>query len=142
MTLDRLRIDDGRHLVRLVVDEDATHAAREPRYRVSCSCGRMPTYAPATRDDALAAHVGHVGVRLGPSKGPRWMPLGARIALLVLAMGVLFGGCYLAGQALIDHHALVDGQARLVRLGATLAGWTFAFGFMVAVRRYIAPTRA
>lgn len=142
MNLDRLRIDDGRHLVRLVVDEDATHAAREPRYRVSCSCGRMPTYAPATRDDALAAHVGHVGVRLGPSKGPRWMPLGARIALLVLAMGVLFGGCYLAGQALIDHHALVDGQARLVRLGATLAGWTFAFGFMVAVRRYIAPTRA
>ncbi|MGN7135493.1 hypothetical protein [Streptomyces pseudogriseolus] len=142
MTLDRLRIDDGRHLVRLVIDEDATHAAREPRYRVACSCGRMPAFAPASRDDALAAHLGHVGVYLGPPKGPRWMPVGARLVLLVLAMLVIAVGFYLSGLAVVDQYALVDTPAALIRGASMLTGFTFAFALMVAVRRYIAPTRA
>lgn len=142
MTLDRFRIDDGLHLVQLVIDEDATHAASEPRYRVACSCGRMRTFAPGTRDDALAAHGGHVGVYLDPPKGPRWMPLGVRLVLLVLAMLVIAVGFYLGGLAVVDQYALVDAPAALIRGASMLTGFTFAFALMVAVRRYIAPTRA
>ncbi|GHD52418.1 hypothetical protein [Streptomyces galbus] len=39
--LDRFAIDDGRHLLEVVIDEDASAAAGEAQYRADCSCGRM-----------------------------------------------------------------------------------------------------
>ncbi|MGV9814726.1 hypothetical protein ACWDTQ_22835 [Streptomyces cellulosae] len=141
MNLDRFRIDDGRHIPNLVIDEDATHATGQERYTITCSCGRMPNFNPASRDDALTAHLGHVGIDLEPPKGGR-MPLGLRLVLLVTAMLTIAVGFYLGGLAVIDTYTLADGQAAAVRAISMLTGLTFAFALMVAVRRYIAPTRA
>lgn len=132
--LDRFAIDEGRHLPKVVIDEDASTAAGSARFRADCSCGRMPQHSAGTRERALAAHLAHVKTKIGPSKGPKWLPVGARLALLVLAMLAIWTGCYIAGEALADGSKIIVG-------GAALVGFSLAFALMVAMRRYIAPTR-
>ncbi|WP_149561557.1 hypothetical protein [Streptomyces cacaoi] len=138
--LDRFAIDDGRHLPDLVIDEDASTAAGTARYRVTCSCDRMPHHTAGTRDQALAAHIAHVNTRLGPSKGPAWLPVGARVILLLVAMVMLWAACYITGRTAVDSTGLTGAAANSVLVGSVLAGFALAFGLMVTVRRYIAPT--
>ncbi|MEV7417716.1 hypothetical protein [Streptomyces sp. NPDC089919] len=140
--LDRFAIDDGRHLPQLVINEDASATAGTARYTASCSCGRMPGQTAGTRDQALAAHLAHVTTRTGPSKGPHWLPVGARLLILAGAMALVWGLCFTAGQIITDTQDLTGAAAKAVLAGAHLTGLLLAFGLMVAVRRYIAPTRA
>lgn len=140
--LDRFAIDDGRHLPAFVIDEDASSAAGEARYRAACSCGRMPPMPAGPQEQARAAHLAHVKTRLHPSKGPAWLPEGARIALLALAMLATFAASYAGGQVIIHDQDITGATANLVIVSSVLSGYTLAFGLMVAVRRYIAPTRA
>ena len=142
LMLDRFAIDDGRHLPEFVIDEDASSVAGSAQFRVTCSCGRMPEHLAGTRGRALAAHLAHVGTRLGPSRGPAWLPVGARLAILFVAMMALWGACLALGHVIIRHYGLTGGAAPAARVGFTLAGLALAMGLMVAARRYIAPTRA
>jgi hypothetical protein len=140
--LDRFAIDDGRHLPKVVIDEDASAAAGTARFRVACSCGRMPRQPAGSRDEALATHIAHVNTKIGPSKGPEWLPVGARLVILAVAMLVVWGACYATGQV-ITHDQELTGATAMTVLGVShLAGLALAFGLMVAARRYIAPTRA
>jgi hypothetical protein len=140
--LDRFRIDDGRHLPRLVIDEDASTAASAARFRASCSCGRMPTGPAGTREQALAAHLDHVSTRIGPPRGPAWLPLGARITLLLALMLALALGGYAGGLTLVAHYDLTGPGAASARAGSLLGGFGLAFLLMVTARHFIAPTRA
>lgn len=138
---DRFAIDDGRHLPKPVIDEDASTAAGTARFRAECSCGRMPQTPAGTRDQALAAHIAHVTTKIGPSKGPEWLPDGARVVILAVAMLVIWGACYATGQIITHDQDLTGATAKTVLGSCHLAGLALAFGLMVAVRRYIAPTR-
>ncbi|MGK4909679.1 hypothetical protein [Streptomyces albus] len=138
---DRFAIDDGRHSPDLVIEEDATHAAGTARYRVGCSCGRMPQQTADSGRQALAMHIAHVRAKVGPSRGPAWLPVGARVVLLAAAMLATYGACYATGQALINGQDIAGATATLVLAGFHLAGLGCGFGLMVATRRYIAPTR-
>ncbi|MFJ7258235.1 hypothetical protein ACIQWV_38355 [Streptomyces sp. NPDC098085] len=142
LNFDRFAIDGGRHLPELVIDEDASTAAGTARYRAGCSCGQVPQHLAGTRDQAFAAHADHVSTRLGPSRGPARLPLGARAALLTVAMLAAWGACYTTGQIITHNQGLTGATAKAVLGGSHLAGLTLAFGLMLAVRRYIAPTRA
>ncbi|MER6109369.1 hypothetical protein [Streptomyces hirsutus] len=125
--LDRFRIDDGRHLPALAIDEGSSFLHGRARYRATCSCGRMPPHPPGSREEAERAHARHAATRLGPER------LGLRLAALALGMLVVWGTCYAAGRSLSDAKAV---------LGAFhLMGLALAFGLMVAARRFIAPTR-
>ncbi|MFD5342972.1 hypothetical protein [Streptomyces anulatus] len=138
---DRFAIDDGRHLPQPVIDEDASTAAGTARFRAECSCGRMPQHPAGTRDQALAAHIAHVNTKIGPAKGPEWLPVGARVAILAVTMLVIWGTCYATGQTVTHDQDLTGATAKTVLGASHLAGLVLAFGLMVAVRRYIAPTR-
>ncbi|MFD8727777.1 hypothetical protein [Streptomyces sp. NPDC059611] len=138
---DRFAIDDGRHLPKPVIDEDASTAAGTARFRAECSCGRMPQVPAGTREQALAAHVAHVTTKIGPPKGPTWLPGGARVLILAVSMLVLWGACYATGQFVANGQDLTGATATVVLGGSHFAGLALAFGLMVAVRRYIAPTR-
>jgi hypothetical protein len=140
--LDRYRIDDGRHLPEIVIDEDASTAAGAARWRASCSCDRMPATPPGTRGQALADHLDHARTRLGPPRGPAWLPLEARLVVLLLLMLAVALGCYFGGLVLVDHYALTGPGAMSVRAGSLLGGFSGAFLLMVAARHFIAPTRA
>ncbi|WP_030382672.1 MULTISPECIES: hypothetical protein [unclassified Streptomyces] len=140
--LARFAIDDGRHVPEFVIDEDASTAAGAARFRATCSCGRMPRQMAGTREQALATHIAHVNTKIGPSKGPEWLPVGARVVILGAAMMIIWGVCYGTGQILTHDHDLTGASAKTVLGGSHLAGLALAFGLMVAVRRYIAPTRA
>ncbi|MDX2576721.1 hypothetical protein PV332_14705 [Streptomyces scabiei] len=140
--LDRFAIDDGRHLLEIVIDEDASAAAGEAQYRADCSCGRMPHPPAGTRDQALATHIAHVNTRIGPSKGPDWLPLGARLVLLFLGCMALWAGSFVGALELADAMHLTGSGAAGARVGGVLTGFAAAGCLMVAVRRYIAPTRA
>ncbi|MEU8478106.1 hypothetical protein [Streptomyces hygroscopicus] len=140
--LDRFAIDDGCHLPEVVIDEDASTAAGTARFRATCSCGRMPRQGAGTREQALASHLAHVNTKIGPSKGPEWLPVGARVVILVVAMLIVWGACYATGQFVTHDQDLTGATAKTVLGGSHLAGLALAFGLMVAVRRYIAPTRA
>ncbi|MEU9405796.1 hypothetical protein AB0E08_08825 [Streptomyces sp. NPDC048281] len=141
--LDRFAIDDGLHLPRIVISEDASAAAGgEARFRADCSCGRMPPHPAGTRDQALAAHTAHVSTRIGPSKGPQWMPLGTRLVLLILSCMALCAGAYAGSLALTEAMNLTGAGAGAVRIGGVLTGFAGAGCLMVAVRHCIAPTRA
>ncbi|MFI8944113.1 hypothetical protein [Streptomyces syringium] len=135
LNLDRFAIDDGRHLPQLVISEDASTAAGTARFRAGCSCGRMTSHPAGTREQALAAHLAHVNTKIGPSKGPKWLPVGARLVILMLAMLAIWTGCYITGEVLAD-------GSKVIVAGFILTGFALAFGLMVATRRYIAPTRA
>ncbi|MCW8383924.1 hypothetical protein [Streptomyces justiciae] len=139
--LDRFAIDDGRHLPKIVIDEDASTAADTARYRAACSCGRMPQQPAGTRAQALAAHLAHVNTKIGPPKGPQWLPVGARIVILLVAMLAIWGACYATGQIITHDQALTGAAAKGVVGGSQLMGLVLALGLMVGVRRYIAPTR-
>ncbi|MEU2770675.1 MULTISPECIES: hypothetical protein [Streptomyces] len=138
---DRFAIDDGQHLPKPVLDEDASTAAGTARFRADCSCGRMPQTPAGTRAQALAAHIAHVNTKIGPSKGPEWLPIGARLVILAAAMLIIWGACYATGQNVTHDHDLTGATAKTVLGGSHLVGLALAFGLMVAVRRYIAPTR-
>ncbi|MFJ2819122.1 hypothetical protein [Streptomyces sp. NPDC087294] len=138
---DRFVIDDGRHLPKPVIDEDASTAAGTARFRAECSCGRMPQHPAGTREQALAAHIAHVNAKTGPSRGPEWLPVGARVVILAVAMLVVWGACYATGQIITHDQGLTGATAKTVLGGSHLAGLALAFGLMVTVRRYIAPTR-
>ncbi|MFD8509678.1 hypothetical protein ACFV27_00830 [Streptomyces antimycoticus] len=140
--LDRYRIDDGRHLPEIVVDEDASTAAGDARWRASCSCDRMPAAPAGTRGQALAAHLDHVRTRLSPTRGPSWLPAEVRIVVLLLLMLAVALGGYFGGLVLVDHYALAGPGAMSVRAGSLLGGFGGAFLLMVAGRHFIAPTRA
>ncbi|MFI8287402.1 hypothetical protein ACIF84_30690 [Streptomyces albidoflavus] len=133
--LERFAVDDGHHLPQLVIDEDASAAAGTARFRAGCSCGTSAPHPAGTREQALAAHLAHVDAKLGPSKGPKWLPVGARLVILMLAMLAIWMGCYITGEMLAD-------GSKLIVAGSILTGSALAFGLMVATRRYIAPTRA
>jgi hypothetical protein len=137
----RFAIDDGRHLPELVIDEHASNHAGATRYRAECSCGRMPSDPAATRDQALAAHIAHVNTRLGPSRGPTWLPLEARLGLLFIACMALWAATFLGGHAAAEALDLGDTATAGARAGSVLAGFAAAGCLMVAARRYIAPTR-
>ncbi|MFI1258938.1 hypothetical protein ACH4U6_34900 [Streptomyces netropsis] len=139
--LDRFAIDDGHHSPRLVIDEDASRAAGTARFRATCSCRRMPAHLPGSREEALAAHLAHVDTRLGPSRGPAWLPFEARLALLVLGCLGLFGGCLLGATTLAGSLHLAGDAALGARAGGVLAGFVTAGSLMVSTRHYMAPTR-
>ncbi|WP_143657760.1 hypothetical protein [Streptomyces sp. MNU77] len=140
--LDRFAIDDGHHLAEIVIDEDASTAAGTARFRATCSCGTMPRQPAGTREQALSTHVAHVSTKVSPSKGPEWLPVGARLVILAAVMLIIWGACYVTGQNVTHDHDLTGATAKTVLGGFHLLGLTLAFGLMVAVRRYIAPTRA
>lgn len=140
--LERFAIDDGRHLPKIVIDEDASTAAGTARFRSTCSCGRMPQLPAGTRDQALASHIAHVNTRLGPSRGPTWMPLGPRVAILAITMLLTWLGCYAAGHLVVDELDFGTTATMAVLGGFHFVGLALAFSLMVAFRRYIAPTRA
>lgn len=140
--LDRFAIDDGSHLPEVVIDEDASTAAGTARFRADCSCGRMSRHTAGTREQALAAHLAHVSTKISPTKGPEWLPVSARVVILAVAMLIIWGTCYATGQIITHDQDLTGVTAKTVLGGSHLAGLALAFGLMVAVRRYIAPTRA
>ncbi|WP_371793784.1 hypothetical protein OG285_38500 [Streptomyces sp. NBC_01471] len=140
--LDRFAIDGGRHFPQIVIDEDASTAAGTARFRAGCTCGRMPQHLVDAREQALAAHLAHATAKAGPSKGPKWLPSGVRVVILVVAMLMVWGACYATGQIVAHGQDLTGATAKAVFGGSHLAGLALAFGLMVAVRRYIAPTRA
>ncbi|MFJ3679844.1 hypothetical protein ACIPPN_30055 [Streptomyces diastaticus] len=94
----------------------------------------MSAALAVTGEGALAAHLAHAATKTEPTKGPQWLPVGVRLALLVLAMLAIWVSCYIAGEALADGSKIIVG-------GAALVGFSLAFALMVAMRRYIAPTR-
>jgi hypothetical protein len=130
--LDRFTIDDGRHLPEIIINEDASAKVGKAVFRAGCSCGQMEEVV-GTREQAMLAHVGHAGSKLGPEKGPEWLPVGIRLALLMVTMLAVWGGCYMVGQT-------QDSTA--VQAGAHLVGMLLAFSTMVAARKYIAQTKA
>ncbi|MGJ5899430.1 hypothetical protein ACSCBZ_46945 [Streptomyces niveiscabiei] len=140
--LDRIVIDDGLHRPQIVIDEDASTSIGTALWRAECSCGRMPHHISGTPEGALAAHLDHVTTRIGPSKGPAWLPLGARITLLTTAMLVICIGCFAAGRVIIRAQDLTGPAAEGIAVGSVLTGFVLAFSLMVAARHYIAPTRA
>ncbi|MBD3004833.1 hypothetical protein [Streptomyces sp. 5-10] len=137
----KFTIDDGLHLPQIVIDEDASTIAGTAQYRATCSCDQMPRHPAGTHDQALAAHIAHISTRLGPSKGPEWLPVGARLVILMVAMSIVWGVFYITGQAVIHQHHLAGATAKALIAGFHLTGLASAFGLMVAARRYIAPTR-
>ncbi|MFJ2628988.1 hypothetical protein ACIO6T_37940 [Streptomyces sp. NPDC087532] len=139
---DRFLIDDGRHLPTYVIDEDASRSAGEAGWRATCSCDRMPYHPAGSREHALTAHLAHVSERLTPATGPKWIPPGARLVLLLLAMLAIWAACYFAGVLVTQQTDLTGAAAKAVLAGAHLTGMVTAFGLMVLARRFIAPTRA
>ncbi|MEW2493929.1 hypothetical protein AB0942_10320 [Streptomyces nodosus] len=139
---DRFLIDDGRHLPTYVIDEDASRATGDARWRTTCSCDRMPGHPAGTREQALIAHLAHVSERLSPVSAPERLPSGARVVLLLLAMLAVWAACYIAGILLIQEADLRGMVSKAVLAGAHLTGVALAFGLMVLARRFIAPTRA
>ncbi|AWN32620.1 hypothetical protein [Streptomyces sp. NEAU-S7GS2] len=140
--IDRFTIDDGRHLPDLVIDEDASTAAGEAQFRAACSCGRMPSLPAGSRDQALAVHIEHVKTKSSAPKGPGWLPEGARVIILAVAMLAVWVACYAAGEVITHETALTGIAAKAVVLASVMTGFILAFSLMVATRRYIAPTRA
>ncbi|MEU5978504.1 hypothetical protein [Streptomyces sp. NPDC047315] len=139
--LDRIGVDDGRHLPELVIDEDASTAAGAARFRADCSCGRMPRHPAGSRAQALAAHLAHVSTKTDPPKGSEWLPIGARVAILAVTMLTVWGACYATGQIIAHEQSLAGATAKAVLGSSHLAGLALAFGLMAAVRRFIAPSR-
>lgn len=140
--LNRYRIDDGAHWPRFTIDEDASAAAGIARYRAACSCGRLPETPPGDHDQAVTAHLAHAMTKIGPTRGPAWLPLGVRIALLLVGMFLLWGGWYAGGQYVVHDFALTGGASVGVIGGCHVTGLLSAFALMVGVRHYIAPTVA
>jgi hypothetical protein len=136
--LERFAIDDGRHVPNIVIDDEASVRAGEACYVAHCSCGSATEPAIA-KELARAAHAEHVATRLGPSRGPEGMPLGARLTLLMIACRALFLGTQLSATLLIDNHTGTAVAA--VRAGAVLLGCVEVCVLTVAVRRFIAPTK-
>lgn len=120
--LDRFAIDDGRHLPETVIDEDASTVAGEARYRARCSCGWAAGHPELSRDGSLVAHAEHAVTRIHPSRGPAWLPLEGRLALLFLACLVLWGLGVFGGVALADALHLAGGAELGARAGGVLAG--------------------
>jgi len=139
---DRFVIDDGHHLPRIVIDEDASTSIGTALWRAECSCGRMTHHISGTPEGALAAHLDHASTRTVPPKGPARLPLGARTAILMTVMFIICAGSFVAGRIVIDVQDLTGTAARAVSAGSVLAGVAVAFTVMVAARHYIAPTRA
>ncbi|MFJ7416743.1 hypothetical protein ACIQWZ_39030 [Streptomyces sp. NPDC098077] len=57
-------------------------------------------------------------------------------------MLAIWGACYATGQMITHDQDFAGVTAKTVLGSSHLAGLALAFGLMVAVRRYIAPTRA
>lgn len=77
----------------------------------------------------------------GPPRGRSGSP-SARVVILTVAMLIIWGRLlrhWPGGQPRQD---LTGATAKTVLGSSHLAGLALAFGLMVAVRRYIAPTRA
>ncbi|RZF02874.1 hypothetical protein [Streptomyces albidoflavus] len=140
--LDRFRIDDGRHFPLTVIDEDASRGAGAARHRARCSCGWTADQVATSPVGAATHHLAHAQATLRPPKGPAWMPLGVRVALLVVAMTATWGGFYLLGQNASVSLDLSTAQAMAVRAASHLAGLAASGGVMIAARRYIAQARA
>ncbi|WP_346406808.1 hypothetical protein [Mycolicibacterium conceptionense] len=132
--LARFTMDDGWHAPEIILDEDACTTAGRAQYRSKCSCGVV---SPATDSamDALVAHTAHVDNCLGPSH------LGVRIALLMSVMLMICVGCYMIGELLTHSYSLAGTTAAIVRAGSCIVGFAMAFSLMLAVRRFIGPTR-
>ncbi|WP_328638400.1 hypothetical protein [Streptomyces canus] len=140
--LERFKIDDGRHLPDLLVDEDASAAAGIVLRRAVCSCGWKQDAPVGTREEAFARYLDHARTRLGPTRGPDWLPVGVRIALLLVAMVAFAMGCYVGGLAVISRLDLTGPGDAIARVTAVGLAFSAAFTLMVAARHYIAPTRA
>ncbi|MEU2514716.1 hypothetical protein [Streptomyces syringium] len=139
--LERFAIDDGHHSPTLIIDEDASTVAGAARFRSSCSCGRMPHHPAGSRDQAVAAHLAHVSTRLGPSRGPAWLPVEARLLLLFVGCLALSAAGLLGSMALVEKLHLAGSASLGIPASGILAGFAAAGCLMVAVRRFIAPTR-
>ncbi|MEU5476771.1 hypothetical protein [Streptomyces mirabilis] len=136
--LDRFAIDDGRHVPNIVIDDDASVAAGEACYVAHCSCGNATRPAIA-KELALSAHMEHVSTRLGPSRGPDWMPLGVRLTLLMIACLALFMATQFGASLVIGNRT--GAEANTIWAGAILLGFAEVCILTVAVRRFIAPTK-
>ncbi|MFB6881240.1 hypothetical protein ACFCY8_10440 [Streptomyces noursei] len=134
--LNRFAIDSGPHRPKIVPDDDASVAAGAARYAVECSCGRLPRQVYDDWGQARANHLAHLTSRLGPSKGPTWLPLGLRLFLLIAGMMLIWAAAYAVGHVI----ARTAGHPTVVLAAFHLAGLGLAFGLVITVRRYIAPT--
>ncbi|MFF3547616.1 hypothetical protein ACFYXD_38015 [Streptomyces platensis] len=131
---ERFQIDDGRHLLQMVIAEDASTAAGAARYLARCSCGHAPDVVAETKEGALSQHMQHVRVRTATPRGAGW-----HLALLVVGCLALCIGSVIGTQIIAAH---LDGAAvYVVRAVGPLIGFAASFGAMVATRRFIAPTR-
>ncbi|MFD9685118.1 hypothetical protein ACFXPX_04465 [Kitasatospora sp. NPDC059146] len=123
--MGRPPMDDGRHGPVRELDPIASARAGEAVHRMVCQCGE-PT-------GDFAGHAIHAREVL-QVPGPAWLPVGARLALL------LAGGVALAIGLMLIADNLLTGTARLVLLG--LAGPTAfgaTMGLAVLLRPYIVP---
>ncbi|MFJ5926444.1 hypothetical protein ACIQF6_27965 [Kitasatospora sp. NPDC092948] len=118
-------MDDGRHGPVREIDPLASALAGENVTHLVCQCGEV------TKD--LAGHAVHARAVL-QVPGPAWLPVGARLALL-LASGVALA----IGMMLIAEN-LLTGTARLVVLGLAGPGaFGVTMGLAVLLRPYIVP---
>lgn len=137
----RFAMDDGRHWPpEIVIDEDASTAVGRARYRATCICGTVSEAADSL-EEARLQHIAHINTRLGPSRGPAWLPLEARIVLLMSAMLMICLACYASGELITHSYTLTGTFGGVIQAGSVIVGFALAFGLMVAVRRFIGPTR-
>lgn len=118
-------MDDGRHGPVRENDPVASALAGQNVTHLVCQCGAV------TGD--LQGHAAHAREVLS-EPGPAWLPVGARLALL------LGGGVALAITLMLVAENLLDGIARTVVLG--LAGpvaFGVTMGLAVLLRPYIVP---
>ncbi|WP_158835066.1 hypothetical protein [Streptomyces sp. NRRL S-350] len=118
-------MDDGRHGPIRETDPVASALAGEDVPHLVCQCGVV---TGDFHGHALHAH----DVLKVP--GPAWLPVGARLALL------LAGGVALAIGLMLIAESLLDGTARKVLLGlAGPAAFGVTMGLAVLLRPYIVP---
>ncbi|MGF1427073.1 hypothetical protein [Kitasatospora sp. LaBMicrA B282] len=123
--MSRRRMDDGRHGPRHEVDWVASVAVGETRTTLVCQCG-VPT-ADMAGHLAHAADVLHV-------PGPAWIPVGARLAAM------LVGGVALCLGLIAGAHAVLTGTAQTVALGLSpVVSFGATMGAAHVLRGYVVP---
>jgi hypothetical protein len=118
-------MDDGRHGPRHEVDWAASVAAGVTRTTLVCQCG-VPT-------EDMAGHLAHAADALYVP-GPEWLPVGARLATM------LIGGVALCFGLLAGAHALLASTAQTIALGLSLVvSFGATMGAAHALRRFVVP---
>ncbi|WP_435057825.1 hypothetical protein [Streptomyces sp. bgisy060] len=123
--MKRRRMDDGRHGIRHEIDYAASVIAGEQRTMMVCHCG--------VRTGDFAGHLRHSQEALRVP-GPAWFPIGARLAVMLVAgIVLLFGLMAIA-------NTMLTGTDRTVLLGISpVVSFGFTMGAARALRRFIVP---